>query len=83
MQVLTICLSRRAQVTYPYIMAKTRLQAGDDDEDDDTTWEARHAKGKPKERYNGAIDCLQQVYSEEGFTGWYQVRPTFSQTSSL
>ncbi|GAA5916242.1 hypothetical protein JCM8208_003918 [Rhodotorula glutinis] len=59
-------------VTYPYIMAKTRLQAGDDDEDDDVTWEARHSKGKPKERYNGAIDCLQQVYSEEGFTGWYQ-----------
>lgn len=67
---------RNTQVTYPYIMAKTRLQAGDDDEDDETEWEKRHAAGqKHKERYNGAIDCLRQVYNEEGFFGWYQVRP--------
>ncbi|BGP37439.1 hypothetical protein JCM10449v2_001345 [Rhodotorula kratochvilovae] len=62
-------------VTYPYIMAKTRLQAGDDDEDDEGAWEKRHEveKGKKhKERYSGAIDCLKQVYSEEGFAGWYQ-----------
>ncbi|GAA5918709.1 hypothetical protein JCM6882_008751 [Rhodosporidiobolus microsporus] len=55
-------------VTYPYIMAKTRLQAGagDDDEDDSVPHE------KKKERYNGAIDCLKQVFAEEGFVGWYQ-----------
>ncbi|KAJ8296296.1 Peroxisomal adenine nucleotide transporter 1 [Rhodotorula toruloides] len=52
-------------VTYPYIMAKTRLQAGNDDDDDTPP-------GQPKERYNGALDCLKQVYAEEGFTGWYQ-----------
>lgn len=58
------------QVTYPYIMAKTRLQAGagDDDDDDDDTKPHKH-----EERYKGAIDCLQQVYKEEGIFGWYQV----------
>ncbi|BGP18958.1 hypothetical protein JCM10213_002884 [Rhodosporidiobolus nylandii] len=58
-------------VTYPYIMAKTRLQAGagEDDEDEDDE-KAPHEK--KKERYNGAIDCLKQVYLEEGFVGWYQ-----------
>ncbi|GAA5968965.1 hypothetical protein JCM8115_002170 [Rhodotorula mucilaginosa] len=56
-------------VTYPYIMAKTRLQAGagDDDDDDDDTKPHKH-----EERYKGAIDCLQQVYKEEGIFGWYQ-----------
>lgn len=58
------------QVTYPYIMAKTRLQAGagDDDDDDDDAKPHKH-----EERYKGAIDCLQQVYKEEGIFGWYQV----------
>ncbi|GAA6006285.1 hypothetical protein JCM10207_000589 [Rhodosporidiobolus poonsookiae] len=57
-------------VTYPYIMAKTRLQAGagDDDEEED----AQHPHVKKKERYNGAIDCLRQILAEEGFVGWYQ-----------
>lgn len=52
-------------------MAKTRLQAGagDDDEDDVDTKPHKH-----EERYNGAIDCLQKVYAEEGIFGWYQVR---------
>ncbi|GAA6042661.1 hypothetical protein JCM8097_008274 [Rhodosporidiobolus ruineniae] len=57
-------------VTYPYIMAKTRLQAGagDDDEDEDE----KHPHVKKKERYSGAVDCLKQVWQEEGFVGWYQ-----------
>lgn len=67
-------------VTYPYIMAKTRLQAkydGDDADDVDlAAGEAKKAatgaKPKRKERYSGAIDCLAQVYKEQGFTGWYQ-----------
>lgn len=75
------------QVTYPYIMAKTRLQAGggdDDDDNEDRVVEAAEGKLKPKkkERYNGAIDCLRQVYAEDGIVGWYQVRlfllPPFS-----
>ncbi|GAA5918636.1 hypothetical protein JCM1841_002287 [Sporobolomyces salmonicolor] len=52
-------------VTYPYIMAKTRLQAGCLDD-------VRDADGKKKDRYSGAIDCLRQVYRENGFVGWYQ-----------
>lgn len=70
------------QVTYPYIMAKTRLQAGggDDDEDEDEkdaayVVDGKKLKTKKKERYDGAIDCLKQVYQEEGIVGWYQVRP--------
>lgn len=59
------------QVTYPYIMAKTRLQAGAGDDDDDDTDAKPH---KHEERYKGAIDCLKQVYDEEGIMGLYQVR---------
>ncbi|GAA5836774.1 hypothetical protein JCM11251_005784 [Rhodosporidiobolus azoricus] len=55
-------------VTYPYIMAKTRLQAGSGDDDDDDSL----PHSKKKERYNGAIDCLKQVLAEEGVVGWYQ-----------
>jgi adenine nucleotide transporter 17 len=76
------------QVTYPYIMAKTRLQAGggdDDDDDEDRVVEAAegHLKPKKKERYDGAIDCLKQVYKEEGIVGWYQVRRRFLLLSLL
>ncbi|KAG8829205.1 ADP/ATP carrier protein [Serendipita sp. 399] len=53
-------------VTYPYIMAKVRVQAhGSKGE---TTEE-----GKAKaERYNGAVDVLKKVYKSEGIVGWYQ-----------
>jgi adenine nucleotide transporter 17 len=66
-------------------MAKTRLQAGggDDDEDEDEkdaayVVDGKKPKTKKKERYDGAIDCLKQVYQEEGIVGWYQVRRGFS-----
>ncbi|GAA6062315.1 hypothetical protein JCM10212_006867 [Sporobolomyces blumeae] len=61
-------------VTYPYIMAKTRLQAKyDDDEDESTAPKLVDGKRiKKKERYSGAIDCLRQVYHENGPTGWYR-----------
>ncbi|SGY65823.1 BQ5605_C004g02599 [Microbotryum silenes-dioicae] len=67
-------------VTYPYIMAKTRLQAKYEDVDEPLLNEeasiglpsksTQHKKRK--ERYNGAVDCLRQVYKENGFAGWYQ-----------
>jgi len=62
-------------VTYPYIMAKTRLQAKYDDTDeqgDSTTKIVEGKRIKKKERYSGAIDCLTQVYRESGPTGWYR-----------
>jgi len=67
-------------VTYPYIMAKVRLQAKYDtsqNSDEESladkpqpseTSKKRHSK----ERYNGAIDVLRQVYAEKGCLGWYQ-----------
>lgn len=56
-------------------MAKTRLQAKYEPEEVDPTLPAPVAAGKRKERYNGALDVLAQVYKEKGFAGWYQVRP--------
>lgn len=61
------------QVTYPYIMAKTRLQAKYDDGDETTLVDSNGKRLKRKERYSGAIDCLTQVYRESGPTGWYRV----------
>ncbi|KNZ47666.1 uncharacterized protein VP01_623g3 [Puccinia sorghi] len=67
-------------VTYPYIMAKVRLQAKYDtspnpDEEslaDKTQPSETSKKRHTKERYNGAIDVLRQVYAEKGCLGWYQ-----------
>ncbi|KAI7954539.1 hypothetical protein MJO28_004939 [Puccinia striiformis f. sp. tritici] len=73
-------------VTYPYIMAKVRLQAKypNQSEIDHDNHLKSHA-GKPdhpassaskrdhiKEKYSGAIDVLRQVYKEKGYSGWYQ-----------
>lgn len=64
-------------VTYPYIMAKVRIQTRGSD--------ARMAKeeGLPapphhayhhsgKTKHPGALDLLRGVYKREGFVGWYQ-----------
>ncbi|KAG8938069.1 ADP/ATP carrier protein, partial [Tulasnella sp. 419] len=75
-------------VTYPYIMAKVRLQARSADVDDSAAIEAaEEGKGptfadvvregqKPAPtrtpRYTGAIDVLRKVLAQKGFTGWYQ-----------
>ncbi|KAL8291892.1 hypothetical protein RQP46_002150 [Phenoliferia psychrophenolica] len=59
-------------VTYPYIMAKTRLQAGNAGDAPSEPTEAGVVAEKKKERYSGAIDCLTQVYQAKGFAGWYQ-----------
>ncbi|KAK4049389.1 hypothetical protein OIV83_004122 [Microbotryomycetes sp. JL201] len=64
-------------VTYPYIMAKTRLQAKYEDDEEAAIGStpakpAAAGRYKKKERYNGAIDVLRQVHKEKGFAGWYQ-----------
>lgn len=61
-------------VTYPYIMAKTRLQAKYEEVDGEGE-KAGGARVKRKERYDGAVDCLRQVYKDQGLVGWYQVSP--------
>ncbi|KAF8623653.1 hypothetical protein AX17_007352 [Amanita inopinata Kibby_2008] len=63
-------------VTYPYIMAKVRIQARSADADDamvrgdelPKTHMYHHAKNK----HVGALDILVRVWKREGFTGWYQ-----------
>ncbi|KNE54858.1 hypothetical protein AMAG_00806 [Allomyces macrogynus ATCC 38327] len=49
-------------VTYPYIMAKVRLQ-----------WKptTKEQMEDPNLQYKGAIDVLQKVLKTDGFTGWY------------
>lgn len=59
-------------VTYPYIMAKVRIQARSTDDDDEM--ESTLPIHTKKERVNpGAIPLLKKVYRKEGLVGWYQV----------
>ena len=64
-------------VTYPYIMAKVRIQARSADLDDAT--EHHERKPQPHEYHHqagkhvGALDILARVWRKEGFVGWYQV----------
>jgi adenine nucleotide transporter 17 len=66
-------------VTYPYIMAKVRLQwkppKDEEEDDDDTDNYINYNKKKAfkYERYSGAIDVLQKVYKSDGILGWYKV----------
>lgn len=58
-------------VTYPYIMAKVRIQArtadaGDDSEQHPGSYHHEHSK------HAGALDILARVWKREGFVGWYQ-----------
>lgn len=71
-------------VTYPYIMAKVRLQAKyedvADDESSNLAEQGAHDQSKlskKKERYSGALDVLRKVAMEKGLAGWYQVCPIF------
>ncbi|KAF5341807.1 hypothetical protein D9611_001658 [Ephemerocybe angulata] len=63
-------------VTYPYIMAKVRIQARSADAEDAV--ETHHSLPKPHtfhhkdSRHVGALDILARVWKKEGFTGWYQ-----------
>ncbi|KAG0149018.1 hypothetical protein CROQUDRAFT_40397 [Cronartium quercuum f. sp. fusiforme G11] len=70
-------------VTYPYIMAKVRLQAKYDDSSEDyeasnlaeqgeLSSKSQSKRSKKKERYSGALDVLRKVAAEKGLTGWYQ-----------
>jgi solute carrier family 25 (peroxisomal adenine nucleotide transporter), member 17 len=66
-------------VTYPYIMAKVRLQArtaGDLFDDDVEAADVPEGEKKPVSKINrnpGAIDILAQVLKTKGLVGWYQV----------
>ncbi|KAJ8580830.1 mitochondrial carrier, partial [Rhizopogon salebrosus TDB-379] len=61
-------------VTYPYIMAKVRIQAraGDADaSEDDCLPDGQNGKTKAT-RQTGALGLLLRVLRKEGFVGWYQ-----------
>ena len=65
-------------VTYPYIMAKVRIQARGSDAQiakeeglPAPPHHAYHHGASPK--HPGALDLLRAVYKREGLVGWYQV----------
>jgi solute carrier family 25 (peroxisomal adenine nucleotide transporter), member 17 len=59
-------------VTYPYIMAKVRMQFKP----------SKSAGEEPEfDRKDGAIQILQKIYRKSGFLGWYQVRPPLEGTN--
>lgn len=53
-------------VTYPYIMAKVRIQARSEGEPQDSL------SGTKSHKHAGALQILARVLKKEGFTGWYQ-----------
>lgn len=55
------------QVTYPYIMAKIRVQAR-------TEREEGYALPGAQPNAPGALGILRSVLKEQGVVGWYQVR---------
>ncbi|CAK5269335.1 unnamed protein product [Mycena citricolor] len=65
-------------VTYPYIMAKVRIQTRSADEDEaaqahlpaPSSHHAHHDHSQLK--HPGALDILGQVLRKEGFVGWYR-----------
>ncbi|TFK27770.1 adenine nucleotide transporter [Coprinopsis marcescibilis] len=63
-------------VTYPYIMAKVRIQARAADAEDaveqHTELPKPHKYHHDRTRHVGAIDILSRVLRQEGFKGWYQ-----------
>ena len=63
----------RTKVTYPYIMAKVRIQTRKKGEEENALPQPVHESARgPKEE--GAIDILARVLRTEGFLGWYKVR---------
>lgn len=64
------------KITFPYILAKVRLQAKfkEAQEEGDST-----VDGMPLEkakRPSGALEILGAIYKQKGFRGWYQVSLT-------
>ncbi|KAL1724414.1 mitochondrial carrier domain-containing protein [Schizophyllum commune] len=64
-------------VTYPYIMAKVRIQARSADAE--AAAEQHREAPRPHEQHHkdhsrhvGALDVLKRVYKREGVAGWYQ-----------
>jgi len=61
-------------VTYPYIMAKVRIQTrkkGAEENDDGTLPEPANT-GRRDRQNEGAVDILARVLKTEGFMGWYK-----------
>jgi hypothetical protein len=63
-------------VTYPYIMAKVRMQfkpptRKDEKVEGGVITEAH--EGSEFDRNDGAVQILKKVYAKYGFIGWYQV----------
>jgi len=61
-------------VTYPYIMAKVRIQTrkkGGEENEDGTLPEPVNT-GKRHRKNEGAVDILARVLRKEGFLGWYK-----------
>lgn len=56
------------KVTYPYIMAKVRIQAGTADA---VLPAPGSSSGKPKQE--GAVTLLANILKTQGFLGWYKV----------
>jgi len=56
-------------VTYPYIMAKVRIQAGVEKTEID---ELPTSNGGQKQQEKGAVGILTDVFNERGLSGWYQ-----------
>lgn len=64
------------QVTYPYIMAKVRIQARTAERvTDDETGLPQSSRPPTKATPTGAVGLLMRVLETEGVVGWYQVRP--------
>jgi len=62
-------------VTYPYIMAKVRIQARSADSEDSVDSESKSKSPSyhhQHSRHVGALDILARVWKREGFVGWYQ-----------
>ncbi|KAI9568195.1 mitochondrial carrier domain-containing protein [Boletus coccyginus] len=61
-------------VTYPYIMAKVRIQARTSEHDTEEETGLPHSLRPPaRAKQTGAVALLIRVLKTEGFVGWYQV----------
>jgi len=61
------------QVTYPYIMAKVRIQARTTDSEETEKRSDTHQNHHKGRKHPGALKVLIAVWKHEGFFGWYQV----------
>lgn len=60
-------------VTYPYIMAKVRIQARGGSDTQMSKEEGLPPQHGANSKHPGALDLLRAVYKSEGLVGWYQV----------